>query len=70
MLGEIFLVFFVLYHGTNGLRIALFDLLPRLWTEERQRRAFAWVLGISLLLWLPAAYWMGRNLILVTFLGY
>jgi succinate dehydrogenase / fumarate reductase cytochrome b subunit len=70
MLGEIFLVFFVLYHGTNGLRIALFDLLPRLWTEERQRRAFAWVLGISLLLWLPAAYWMGRNLILVNFLGY
>src|SRR3970040_773362 len=50
MLGEIVLVFCVLYHGTNGLRLALFDLYPNLWTEARQRSAFRWVLGAAILL--------------------
>jgi succinate dehydrogenase / fumarate reductase, cytochrome b subunit len=69
MLGEIVLVFCILYHGTNGLRIALFDLYPQLWTEARQRRAFRWVLGVAILLWLPAAFLMGRSLIVHNFLG-
>ena len=33
MLGEIALVFAVIYHGVNGLRIALFDLRPELWRK-------------------------------------
>ena len=69
MLGEIVLVFFVLYHGTNGLRIALFDLYPQLWTETRQRRAFRWALSVAILLWLPAAFLMGRAVIVHNFLG-
>jgi succinate dehydrogenase / fumarate reductase cytochrome b subunit len=63
MLGEIALVFSVLYHGVNGLRVALFDLKPEWWNESRQRSAFWWTLGLSLLLWLPAAYLMGRALV-------
>jgi succinate dehydrogenase / fumarate reductase cytochrome b subunit len=69
MLGEIVLVFCVLYHGANGLRIALFDLYPHFWTEARQRRAFRWVLGVAILLWLPAAFLMGRALIVHNVLG-
>jgi succinate dehydrogenase / fumarate reductase cytochrome b subunit len=63
MLGEIVLVFCVLYHGVNGLRVALFDLRPSLWREDRQRTSFWWVLGLSIALWLPAAFLMGRSLI-------
>jgi succinate dehydrogenase / fumarate reductase cytochrome b subunit len=69
MLGEILLVFLVLFHGCNGLRISLFDLFPRLWQEKHQQRAVVWVLGVAILLWLPAAVWMGRNLVVYNFLG-
>jgi len=69
MLGEIALVFCVLYHGANGLRITLFDLYPRFWSESRQRRAFRWVLTVAVVLWLPAAFLMGRALIVHNFLG-
>jgi succinate dehydrogenase / fumarate reductase cytochrome b subunit len=53
MIGEIFLVFSVLFHGANGLRIALFDLFPNLWVDSTQRKAFI----------------MGRNLVINNFLG-
>src|SRR3972149_3620312 len=39
MLGEIILVFCVSYHGVNGARIAIFDLLlPGKWNIKTQRR--------------------------------
>ncbi|MEW6568797.1 MAG: succinate dehydrogenase, cytochrome b556 subunit [Chloroflexota bacterium] len=69
MLGEIVLVFLVIYHGANGLRIALFDLHPQLWRAETQQRAAVWVFALSVVLWLPAAYWMGRSLVVHNFLG-
>jgi succinate dehydrogenase / fumarate reductase cytochrome b subunit len=69
MLGEIALVFAVIYHGVNGLRIALFDLLPSWWEADRQRLSFWWVVGLSFLLWLPAAFLMGRSLVIHNFLG-
>lgn len=69
MLGEIVLVFLVIFHGTNGLRIALFDLFPRLWRRGPQERSVAGVLAVSILLWLPAAYWMARSLVLHNFQG-
>jgi succinate dehydrogenase / fumarate reductase cytochrome b subunit len=69
MLGEIALVFAVIYHGVNGLRIALFDLFPSWWQTERQRLSFWWVVGLSVLLWLPAAFLMGRSLVENNFLG-
>jgi succinate dehydrogenase / fumarate reductase, cytochrome b subunit len=69
LLGEIVLVFLVLFHGTNGLRIALFDLFPHLWQARPARRSVGWVLGVAFLLWLPAAYLMGRSLIVHNFSG-
>ncbi len=63
MLGEIILVLMVLFHGANGLRIALMDLFPRLWRHETERRIVLWTLAAAILMWLPAAYLMGRSLI-------
>jgi succinate dehydrogenase / fumarate reductase cytochrome b subunit len=64
MLGEIGLVFLVIYHGMNGAKIAIFDLfVPDRWNIETQRKSAKWTLGISILLWLPAAYIMGRSLL-------
>jgi succinate dehydrogenase / fumarate reductase cytochrome b subunit len=64
MLGEIGLVFLVIYHGVNGAKIAIFDLfVPDRWNIETQRKSAKWTLGISILLWLPAAYIMGRSLL-------
>lgn len=63
MLGEIALVFAVLYHGVNGLRIALFDLFPHKWESPSQERSFYVTLSLAVVLWLPAAYLMGRSLI-------
>ncbi len=64
MLGEIGLVFSVIYHGVNGLRIAYLDLRkPQNWTIDKQRRAARIVLGVSVVLWLPAAFIMARSLI-------
>jgi succinate dehydrogenase / fumarate reductase cytochrome b subunit len=59
MLGEIALVFAVVYHGVNGLRIAIVDLwLPAKWTIKFQRNAVRATLVVSILLWAPAAGWM------------
>jgi succinate dehydrogenase / fumarate reductase cytochrome b subunit len=64
MLGEIGLVFLVIYHGVNGAKIAIFDLfVPDRWNIETQRKSAKWTLVISILLWLPAAYIMGRSLL-------
>ena len=64
MLGEIGLVFLVIYHGVNGAKIAIFDLfVPDRWNIDTQRKSAKWTLGISVLLWLPAAYIMGRSLL-------
>ncbi len=64
MLGEIALVFCVIYHGVNGARIAYFDLFkPGLWNIEAQKKAAIWTLGVSIVLWLPAAFLMARSLI-------
>jgi succinate dehydrogenase / fumarate reductase cytochrome b subunit len=64
MIGEIILVFSVIYHGVNGVRIALFDLFfPHLWNIETQRRSAVWSIAIAIVLWLPAAFLMGRSLL-------
>jgi len=68
MIGEIFLVFSVIYHGVNGARIAIFDLFfPNLWNIETQRSTAVWTLAIAILLWLPAAFLMGRSLLVHNF---
>lgn len=64
MIGEIFLVFSVIYHGVNGARIAVLDLfLVKNWEIKTQRNSVTWTLVISILLWLPAAFIMGRNVL-------
>jgi succinate dehydrogenase / fumarate reductase, cytochrome b subunit len=54
-IGELFLVFSVLYHGTNGIRITIFDWKPQLWKIENERK---WAIGIlifTIVIWLPLA---------------
>ncbi len=70
MLGEIALVFAVIYHGTNGLRIAWLDLFkPEGWEIKRERPAVRWTLTVAVVLWLPAAIIMFRNLLIHNFGG-
>ena len=64
MIGEIILVFSVIYHGVNGARIAIFDLFfPHMWEIRSGRKSALWTLAIAILLWLPAAYMMGRAIL-------
>ncbi|NIV11510.1 MAG: succinate dehydrogenase, cytochrome b556 subunit [Aliifodinibius sp.] len=64
MVGEIGLVFFVIFHGVNGLRIAYIDLFkPSKWRIEAQRKAVRWTLGLSIILWIPPAVIMANKLI-------
>lgn len=62
-LGEIALVFAVFFHGANGLRIAIVDMFaPHKWTIAIQRNAARWTLVVTLILWLPAALYMGARI--------
>lgn len=64
MLGEIALVFALIYHGVNGLRIAVMDLwAPKTWAIKFQRNAVRASLVISIILWAPAALWMFLSLL-------
>jgi succinate dehydrogenase / fumarate reductase cytochrome b subunit len=64
MLGEIALVFSVVFHGVNGLRIAYLDMVaPNKWTIKFQESSARFTLLVSLLLWSPAAVWMMVNLL-------
>lgn len=63
LLGEIGLVWAVIYHGVNGLRIILYDLYPRFWMPQPERRGAYFTLGLSIVLWLPAAVLMFRSLV-------
>ena len=63
-LGEVGLVFCVIYHGLNGLRIAYFDMFaPKNWAIPSERKTFWWTLGLTLALWIPAASIMLFNLL-------
>lgn len=64
MVGEIILVFCVIFHGVNGLRIAYYDLYkPAAWNISGQRSSARLTLIVSLLLWAPAAAIMGYRLL-------
>lgn len=68
MLGEIALVFSVIYHGVNGLRLVIVDLwTPSKWTIGFTRNTIRGTLLLSLLIWAPAAAWMFYNLLLHSF---
>lgn len=64
MLGEIGLVFCVLFHGVNGLRIAYYDLFTTAGGEiERVRKSVWATFVITMILWVPAASVMGYKLL-------
>jgi succinate dehydrogenase / fumarate reductase cytochrome b subunit len=68
IIGEIFLVFSVIYHGVNGVSIAIFDLFsPESWRASSQSKTALVTLAIAIPLWLPAAFIMGRNLLIHNF---
>ncbi|MEK6256524.1 MAG: succinate dehydrogenase, cytochrome b556 subunit [Chloroflexota bacterium] len=68
MLGEIGLVFAVIYHGVNGFRIIYADMVkPSAWSISRERKSARWTLIISVLLWLPAAGIMMYKLLFYNF---
>jgi succinate dehydrogenase / fumarate reductase cytochrome b subunit len=64
MLGEIGLVFCLIFHGVNGMRIAWFDLFkPGAWEKQNANRVMLISLIVSILLWLPAAIVMAYNIL-------
>jgi succinate dehydrogenase / fumarate reductase, cytochrome b subunit len=64
MIGEVFLVFSVIFHGVNGLRIAYVDLVaPQNWTIAKQRVAAKVTFIVSVILWIAPAYIMIRKLL-------
>ena len=63
-IAEVFLVFCIIYHGINGLRVAFYDLIaPSAWAIYRQRVSVRWTLILTLILWIPASIRMLSNLI-------
>jgi succinate dehydrogenase / fumarate reductase cytochrome b subunit len=68
MIGEVGLVFAVIYHGVNGLRIAYYDMFkPGAWTIEGQRKAVWQIFVISVVLWVGPAFIMLRNMVVHNF---
>lgn len=66
--GEIGLVFALFYHGVNGIRIAYLDIWkPTAWTIESERRSALIALIVTLVLFIPSAIWMLRNLLIHNF---
>lgn len=54
-LAEVALLFAVLYHAINGIRITIQDFFPSLWRYER---AFIWAAAaILVLVYVPLAIW-------------
>ena len=61
---EIGLVFCVLFHGANGLRIAFFDLLaPKSWNIPTERASFFWTFGAAMVFFIPAVVLMVQNML-------
>lgn len=69
-IGEIALTFCLFYHGVNGLRIAYLDIIkPTQWSAEGERKSALIALIITLVLFIPSAAWMLRNLVVHNFMG-
>ena len=67
-IGEIGLVFCLFYHGVNGARIAYMDIFkPVAWTIESERRSALIALIVTLVLFVPSAGYMLRNLLIHNF---
>lgn len=60
-LMEIGLAGAVLFHALNGVRIMVIDFVPR--ASDKQKELFGIVVGLFIVLFTPAAFFMGRALI-------
>lgn len=60
-LGEFVLVFAVVYHALNGLRISIFDFKPEWW--QHQKRAAYYVLGGTALILVPVFIGMAAHVV-------
>ena len=58
-LMEIALAMLVLFHALNGLRIIVIDFVPK--AADRHKELFGVVLGLYMILAIPALYFMGRG---------
>lgn len=64
-IGEVGLVFCLFYHGVNGVRIAYLDLFkPKGWTKESELRSVIITMVATLVLFIPSALIMLRNLLM------
>ncbi len=52
LIGELFLMLAVIYHGVNGVRVAIMDWKPQLWKYQRQMTLGAFALVAAL--YIPA----------------
>jgi succinate dehydrogenase / fumarate reductase cytochrome b subunit len=67
-IGEVGLVFCLFFHGVNGIRIAYLDLVkPKHWTIESERKSTVIALVVTLVLFIPSAALMLRNLMIHNF---
>ncbi len=67
-IGEVALIFCLFFHGVNGIRIAYLDLFkPVGWTIESERRSALIALIVTLVLFVPSAVYMLRNLLIHNF---
>ena len=60
-LMEIALALLVLFHALNGLRIIVIDFVPK--AADRHKELFGVVVGLFMMLAVPALYFMGRGFI-------
>ena len=58
---EIGLALMVLFHALNGLKIMVIDFFPKI--ADRHKELFGVVVGLYLILAVPALYFMGRGFI-------
>lgn len=67
-IGEVGLVFCLFFHGVNGIRLAYLDIFkPKGWTIESQRKSAMIALIVTLVLFIPSALFMLRNLLFHNF---
>ena len=60
-LMEIGLAMMVLFHALNGLRIIAIDFIPK--AADRHKELFGVVVGLYMILAVPALYFMGRGFV-------
>lgn len=62
LIAEFFLMAAIVYHAINGLNIIIKDTFPSWWNKHLQANSFWKVIGLSVVCWLPAAFFVARNL--------